>query len=77
MTKQRDMMAEHQWVNHPIIGYVPLDKDGKPYQPTLGQGRHRRTKPVTLYSTMARAATYSPVKNAVEVRMFQPIEAQS
>lgn len=70
----RDMVAEHFFVNHPIIGYVPLDEDGQPYKPVLGRGRHKRTKPTTLYQTLARAITQSPVDRATEVRMFQPIE---
>jgi len=72
---QRDMLKEHEWANHPIIGYVPLDKDGNAYQPTLRTRSNPRTKPVTIYSTMARAVTYSPVDAASEVRMFQPIGA--
>jgi len=72
----RDVKAESVWNAHPIIGYVPLDENGNPYQPKLGSGRHKRTKPVTVYSTMARAITYSPVNSASEVRMFKPIEIE-
>ena len=46
------------------LGWVPLDKDGQPYQPTRGKGWRARTKPITLYKTKARAERYSPVKKA-------------
>lgn len=70
----RDMIKEHQWTAHPVIGYVPLDEDGNPYQPILGRGRHSRKKPITIYKHMASAVNYSPVSRAVEVRMFTQIE---
>lgn len=70
----RNMYEEQKWTSHPIIGYVPLDENDKPYQPILGRRHHARKKPVTIYTTLARAASYSPVKRATEVRMFIPIE---
>jgi hypothetical protein len=69
----RDMIKEHCWTAHPIIGYVPLDEDGNPYQPNLGRGWRSRKKPITIYKTMARAVTYSPVSAAAEVRMFHGV----
>ena len=69
----RDNLGEHKWVNHPIIGYVPLDENGEPYQPIVGNHYHKRKKPVTIYKTMDRAASYSPVESASEVRMFRPV----
>lgn len=75
-TKDRNYFAENIWVNHPIIGYVPLDVEGNPYQPTVGNSYHARKKPVTLYK-MSRAISYSPVQSAAEVRMFQPLYAKA
>lgn len=69
---ERSYFAELQWANHPIIGYVPLGEDGKSYQPTVGRSWHTRIKPVTVYKTMKKAVSYSPVGSASEVRMFQP-----
>lgn len=70
----RDTLKEHSWTEYPIIGYVPLDEKGNPYQPTLGKSWRARKKPVTVYKTMARAVAYSPVSSAVEVRMFQVVD---
>jgi hypothetical protein len=75
-TKERNHFAEDVWWNHTIIGYVPLGEDGKPYQPTVGRSYHSRKKPVTLYKTMDRAVSYSPVQSGAEVRMFQPLYAR-
>lgn len=72
----RDTIKEKEWLSHPVIGYVPLDEDGKSYQPTLGKRGYTRKKPVTIYKTMARAVSYSPCDSASEVRMFQPIEVK-
>lgn len=36
-------MSEH------IIGYIAVDEDDLPYQPTLGRGWRARKKPVTVY----------------------------
>lgn len=46
------------------LGWVPLDEEGKPYQPMRGKYYHLRKKPVTLYKTEGRAKGYSPVKKA-------------
>jgi hypothetical protein len=77
----RDAKAESIWTAHPIIGYVPLDKHGKPHQAELSNRyfavKGTRKKPITIYKTMAKAASYSPVSTAVEVRMFETIEVQS
>jgi hypothetical protein len=32
-----------------LIGYIAVDADGLPYQPTLGRGWRARTKPITVY----------------------------
>tara|TARA_R110000824_G_scaffold195383_1_gene378108 strand:- start:39 stop:263 length:225 start_codon:yes stop_codon:yes gene_type:complete len=72
----RDMYKELMWFEHPIIGYVPIDEQGNPYQPINGRGRHTHKKPVTIYKTMARAVTYSPCNSATEVRMFEPISKE-
>lgn len=73
----RDEYRERYWMQHPIIGYVALDENDQPYQPILGTGWNSRKKPVTVYKSMERAAGYSPVNKATEVRMFQPIEKKS
>ena len=64
------------WTDHRIIGWVPLDEDDIPYQPTLGSGWRSRTKPITVYATEARAKTYSPVGKCRQVRMssFEEVE---
>lgn len=58
------------WVEHTVIGYVPLGEDGLPYQPTLGKGWRSKKKPVTVYKSLERAVGYSPTNSAAEVRMF-------
>lgn len=68
----RSYFVEMQWQSHPIIGYVPLDAEGKPYQPMLGTSWRARKKPVTVYKTLQMALKQSPVGSASEVRMFQP-----
>lgn len=70
----RDDKKESLWVNHSIIGYTPLDEQGKPYRPALGRYHWKRKKPVTIYTTMNKAVQYSPVDSAAEVRMFEPME---
>ena len=50
-----------------IIGYTPLGEDGQPYRPTLGRSRRSRRKPVTVYQSKERAASYSPVGKAKAV----------
>ena len=60
------------WLDHDIIGYVPLDSEGKPYRPHKS-GYHWQknlTSPPRIYSTIERAMKYSPCGCASEVRMF-------
>ena len=68
----RDMLKEHGWTSHPIIGYVALDQDGKPYQPRKGKDRWQRKNPPRIYKTMEMAVKQSPCNTASEVRMFTP-----
>lgn len=49
------------------LGWVSLDEEGKPLQPTLGRGWRAKKKPITVYQTKSRAMTYSPVDRAIEV----------
>lgn len=66
---QEKWICEGRWEGEKkiTVGWLPLDKDNEPYRPELGRGRHKRTKPVTLYQTESRAKTYSPINKAVEV----------
>ncbi len=50
-----------------IIGYVPLDEIGDPHRPIVGRNYHARRKPITIYKTLSRAKTYSPVGQAKAV----------
>lgn len=80
----RDTNAESKWAAHPIIGYIALNKDGTPYQATVSNAYNHmfdkknrkptRQRPITVYKTLGKAAQYSPVDTATEVRMFQPME---
>ena len=51
-----------------FIGYVALDSNNKPHQPTLGTGWQSRTKPVTVYKTKAMALKQSG--KAAKVKMI-------
>lgn len=53
------------------IGYVAIDQDGNPYQPTIGGQYkiHQRTKPITVYSDPRYARKISPVNNCATVHM--------
>jgi len=63
----RDYIA---WGKNTIVGYIALDIDGKPYQPILGNGVHSHKKPITVYKTIGKAVSYSPVGSAAQVRML-------
>lgn len=74
----RNTAAEASWYNHPVIGYVPLGEDGKPYRAARsGYGFQTQAQkgyhPPRIYQTMAKAQAQSPCKTATEVRMFQQI----
>lgn len=61
------------WLDHDIIGYVPLDEDGKPYRPHKSGYpwmKKNMTNPPRIYTTIQRAIQYSPCGCAAEVRMF-------
>lgn len=74
----RNIQAESLWINHKVVGYIPLDNDGKPYRvPRSGYGfqtqDQRGYHPPRVYQTMAKAISQSPCKSAAEVRMFTQI----
>lgn len=53
------------------IGYVAIDQDGNPYQPTIGglYEVNQRTKPITVYKDPRYARKISPVNNCATVYM--------
>lgn len=51
------------------IGYVSLDQDGNPYQPTIGFSVNERTKPITVYKDPRYARKISPVNDVGVVYM--------
>lgn len=61
------------WLEHDIIGYVPLDEQGQPYR-TQKSGypwqKGKQKNPPRIYQTIEKALRYSPCQSAAEVRMF-------
>jgi hypothetical protein len=52
-----------------LLGWVPIDKDGKPVRPSRPDqyGRSGLTHPPRIYSTEKKAASQSPINCAREV----------
>ena len=62
-----------------ILGYVPLDGDGKPYRAERSGYYHKPNNgyhPPRIYTTEAKAIAQSPVKTARQVFMFVDKEEQ-
>lgn len=57
-----------------LVGWVPVDENGEPYRSTVsaayskGRGATRKNT-MKMYSTKARAASYSPVKLSKPIYM--------
>jgi len=55
-------MSEH------IIGYIAVDDNGQPYQPTLRQGYHARKKSITVYKYEKYAKSFTGYSVPVYVK---------